>query len=155
MRSRVVNRWRAALLCRSTCAIFDLVSFWSLPWTRLFARRRAFLALDAYNSPLSFEDRWCTLKIAETRRFGYCDEVVHLSRLRTHGQSTANLDRGTLMRDWFEVERQMARQATGVLKSLLQIRVRSDDVRRSSLQRLPWQLLRHGITLAHRFAVAG
>lgn len=118
---RVVSDRRAAWMRRANCAMLDIVFNWSLPWTRLFARRAAFTRLGPYPQRYVFEDRWATLQIARTKRFGYLHTVVHLYRLRPAGLGTAGLDRTQMLKDTFEIEEEALTRTRGWLWFLLRI----------------------------------
>jgi alpha-1,3-rhamnosyltransferase len=151
VKGKVVNDRRARMLRRPACATFDIVFNWSLAWTRLFARRAACLRLGPYLSEHSFEDRWCTLKIAQTGRLDYLHEVVYLYRLRPRS-GTAGIDQERVLRDLRDVERRAVAESSGLLRSLLQIRVKSAP-ENGPVARLPWLGVRYAIALSHRLLV--
>jgi glycosyltransferase involved in cell wall biosynthesis len=149
-----VRSRRAMALQRRTCAIVDIVMNWGFPWPRLFARRSAFRSLGPYISHHSYEDRWSALKIAQTRRFGYLDRVVHLYRVRTVGTGTAGLDPERMTADMQDIERRLMAETTGLLRFLLWIRCRSFRTgSRETLRRLLWVGVRRAIERMHRLAI--
>jgi glycosyltransferase involved in cell wall biosynthesis len=150
-----VDGRRARALRHPTCAVVDLVFHWGFPWPRLFARREAFMKLGPYIADHSYEDRWSALKIAETRRFGYLDRVVHLYRERRAATGTAGLQPERLVRDMHDIERRMLAETTGLLHALLWIRCRS--FRRDggeTLGRIFWVAVRRTLAQLHRVAIS-
>lgn len=151
---KVVSDRRARLVQRPTCSLVDIVFNWSLPWSRMFARRGALLKLGPYLEEHSFEDRWSTLMIARTKRYGYLHEVVYLYRLRPHGSGTAGIDQQRIFRDMRIVEEKMAGESLGSLRLLLQIHVRSASHNgRYRMKRLIWLAVRLLIATGHRLLV--
>ena len=125
IKNSIVSPIRAKLISISVFSIIDLIFNWGPPWPRLFARREAFERVGDYIAEHSFEDRWSALKIAETRKYGYCDHVVHLYRTREVGLATGGIDPSRLIRDMQEVEKGILPETTGLLRACLHIRVKS------------------------------
>lgn len=153
LKPRVVGRRRAQLLRHPAVRMIDLVCNWGLPWPRLFARRAAFMRFGPYIDDHSIEDRWSTLKIAQTRRFDYLDAVVHRYRVRQRG-GTGGMEQATVLSDMFDVERRLIPETTGLLRLLLRVRDRSfPRPGRPHLDRPLWWLLRRVIDSTHRLIV--
>lgn len=140
---RIVSKFRAKLISIPALSIMDLIFNWGPPWSRLFARRKAFNSLGSYLAEHSFEDRWSALKIAETRQYGYLDHVVHLYRIRKEGLGTGGVDPSLLIRDMLDVEKRLLPETTGLLHVCLYIRVKSfSNSSRFGLGRIFWIVLR-------------
>lgn len=156
IKPKIVSNWRAKLILRPTCSLVDLVCNWGLVWSRLFARRAAFNRIGAYPEKLSFEDRWGALKIAQTKRYGYLHEVVHLYRLRDFGTGSAGLNPETIHKDMVDAERMPFSESRGLLKILLFIRVNAHiDSNSPNKIRLHWVMLRKLIRLIHYVLILG
>jgi glycosyltransferase involved in cell wall biosynthesis len=151
--SRVVGRRRARLLQSPLVRMVDLVCNWGMPWPRLFARREPFVLFGPYLDQLTIEDRWSALRIAQTRRFGYLDEVVHRYRVRTGG-GTGGIAQQRVLDDMVATERQLIPQTTGLLRALLILRDRSFRMPgRSRADRPFWWFLRRVLDAMHRALV--
>ena len=154
VRSRIVNNWRARLISRPFWSIFDLVYNWGVVWARLFARRVAFIEMGGFPEQFCFEDRWSALTIAQTKRYGYLNEVVFFRRLRDVGCATGGLDPSILFRDMLEMERLAIKASTGLLRSLLIIRRNSFlAIEHSNRFRFVWLFLRKVIEYTYRAIV--
>lgn len=120
---RLLSDRHVDVLQRQSCAFVDIVFNWSPAWTRLFARRIAHSKMGPYPVEYSFEDRWATLRIAQSRRFGFMHEVGYLYRVRPEGLGTAGLDREKMLSDTLKMEELLVSQSTGALKILLFVHV--------------------------------
>ncbi len=154
VRSRIVNNWRAFLISRPFWSIFDLVCNWGIIWARLFARRVAFIEMGGYPEQFCFEDRWSALMIAQTKRYGYLDEVVFFIRLRDVGFATGGLHPSILFEDMVGIERLVIKTSTGLLRSLLIIRKNSfNTTEYSNKFRFLWMFLRKMIEYMYRIII--
>lgn len=154
--AKVIENWRAKVINQLYCSIVDLVSMWGVTWSRIYARREPFKKFGEIPEYLSFEDRWCALKIAQTKRFGYLHEVVHLYRVRELGTGTAGINPNTILKDMMVVERMAFKESSGLLKILLFVRINSHfDPNCPSKIRFPWLLLRKLIRFFHYVIILG
>lgn len=153
---KLIENWRAKVINQLYCSIVDLVSMWGVTWSRIYARREPFKKFGEIPEHLSFEDRWCALKIAQTKRFGYLHEVVYLYRIRELGTGTAGVNPNTILKDMVLVERMAFKESSGLLKILLFVRINSYfDPNCPSKIRFHWLLLRKLIRLFHCAIILG
>lgn len=155
VQSRMITDRRAQCLKSKSCLMVDMVFNWSVAWGRLFARRVQFLRFGPYLTAHLLEDRWSALTIAQTRRFGYLHEVVHLYRLRAQGLGTAGLEQQQIFRDLRDVDQGMVSKSTGILRALLVVYTRAEP---RAQDRVPihrgFQVVRLGILRLHNL-IAG
>ena len=138
------------LLHSPICCVFDAVLNWSMPWGRLFARSAAIRAFGPYIEAHAFEDRWSGLKIVQTGRYGFLNKVVYRYRVRASGTGTAGLDSARLLRDWWDVERRLVSETTGLIRALLWIRVHSVTTRGDLRRPIFWRVIHAALTRTHR-----
>ena len=142
---------KARVLKRQACATVDLVLEWNVPWSRLFARRRAFLAFGGYRSEHLVEDRWSALAIARTRRFAFMDVTAHMYRVRATGTGTAGLASQRLQADLLDIEMRATRDARGLLRALLFVRTKAFAAQQSgSWCGLGWRVMQRAMVWGHR-----
>lgn len=138
----IVGSRRARMLRSRAWSILDMVFNWGPPWSRVFGRRDAFLALGGYVEEHAFEDRWGALAIARTGRFGYLDVPGQLFRVRGADTATGGVAQERLDRDMQDVEERLKAGARGLL--WLCLRARTGAFRkpgRSPVPRLFWAAL--------------
>jgi glycosyltransferase involved in cell wall biosynthesis len=109
------------LLSIRIIALLNALFNWSVIWSRLFGRRRAFIGFGRYIEEHSVEDRWSALKIMNAHRYAYLAEIGYLYRFRgeqAHPAIHSNMAR----KDFHDTERRLHPEAVGLLYLLLWIR---------------------------------
>ncbi len=148
---RSVSNVRSFIFCIRSLCVFDIVLNWGLPWSRLFAKRIEFQRFGNYIAEHSFEDRWSALNIANSKKFLYSNEVVHLYRMRKNGTATGGIDPKKLLCDQNDVERMMINKSSGLLRVLLTLRVKSlKGSCKNKWERLLWLIVRKSIESVYR-----
>jgi glycosyltransferase involved in cell wall biosynthesis len=121
LKRHVISTFQSMLLAMRPYILLNLVFNWSIVWARLFGRRKKFIEFGRYIETHSLEDRWSALKIMNTCRYGYLDQVVYLYRFRGASAHPA-IGSDIARRDFHDIERRLHIESKGLLYILLWIR---------------------------------
>lgn len=111
----------STLLSLRLFILLNVVFNWTVIWSRLFGRRRKFVEFGRYIEEHSHEDRWSALKILNTGRYAYLQEVGYCYRFRGE-QAHPAINSEVSRRDFHNVERRLHAESKGLLYLLLWIR---------------------------------
>ncbi len=149
---KIVSSRRSKLIQSKFWATIDMVFNWGPPWPRLFARSECFKKFGCYIKEHCLEDRWSAIKIFETGRYGYLDEVVQLYRARDLGLATGGMPLERLVLDMQNVEKNLLNETSGLLKICLYIRVNS-IISGDNKYKWIFYLLRNLISYLYKFYI--
>ena len=121
IKQNVVSLVQSKLLMIRAYIMLNVMFNWSVIWSRLFCRRRKFKDFGRYIEEHSHEDRWSALKIMNTGRYAYLQEVGYLYRFRG-GEAHPMISSDVSRRDFHNVERRLHPESKGLLYLFLWIR---------------------------------
>lgn len=121
LKERVLSRLHAALLWFRPFILLNVMFNWNVVWSGVISRRRKFLEFGGYIEKHSIDDRWLALKIMNTRRYAFVDDVFRLYRFRGWEAHPA-ISSNTARKDFHDAERRLHPEATGLLYLLLWVR---------------------------------
>lgn len=121
LKHHAVSPLVSKLLKVRALAMLNAIFNWSVIWSRLFGRRREFVEFGRYIEEHSHEDRWSALKILNTGRYAYLQEVGYWYRFRGE-QAHPAINGEVSRRDFHNAERRLHPESKGLLNILLWIR---------------------------------
>lgn len=121
LKQSAVSPFVSKLLSFRVIALLNVLFNWSVVWSRLFGRRRKFVEFGRYIEEHSLEDRWSALKIMNSSRYAYLEEIGYLYRFRGE-QAHPAISSDVARKDFHDTERRLHLEAKGLLYLLLWIR---------------------------------
>lgn len=121
IKQHVVSLLQSILLSFRPYLMLNAMFNWSVIWSRLFARRQKFIEFGPYIEEHSLEDRWSAIKIMNTRRYVFLQDVGYLYRFRGV-EAHPMINNDMARRDFHDSERRLHPESKGLLYILLWIR---------------------------------
>ena len=136
---RIVSQRRASGIRIKWIAIVDTIFNWGPPWHRFYCRTQSLKKLGALPASRNIEDRWFALKIIQTQKFVFINEVTFLWRWRETGFMTGGITNAVKRRDdFFRCENNAYESARGRIRLLLAImmtrRITTDDAKKRKVK---------------------